>query len=81
MSGRTDDEPDIEIGAFAKAKKLRFDKKPKSEIESFSGSERKNLPDEVEPGVTYRNVVVGWRAAARIRTPDEEDEDEDKPAS
>jgi hypothetical protein len=85
MSGPPDDQPDIEIGAFAKAKKLRFKKAPKTEIEfegepeieSFSGSERKNLPDKVEPSVTYRDVVVGWRAAAKLRPPDE---DEDKPA-
>jgi hypothetical protein len=31
-----------------------------------SFSERKNLPDEVEPGVTYRDVHVNWRLAAAI---------------
>jgi hypothetical protein len=31
----------------------------------------RNLPDEVEPDVTYRDVRVSWRAAAKIR-PNEE---------
>jgi hypothetical protein len=48
------------------------------EIESDSHSERRNLPDEVEPGVTYRDVEVGWVAEARARIPEEEDEDEDE---
>ena len=37
------------------------------EIETASGSERHNLPEEVEPGVTYRDVRVRWRAAAKAR--------------
>ena len=38
-------------------------------VEGQGGSraERHNLPDEVEPGVTYRDVRAGWRAGARIR--------------
>jgi hypothetical protein len=38
-----------------------------AEIETASGSERHNLPEEVEPGETYRDVRVRWRAAAKIR--------------
>jgi hypothetical protein len=64
------DEPDIEIGAVVKAKRLRFHKKPETEVrvegDGGSGSERENLPDTVEPGVTYRDVEVRWRAAARL---------------
>jgi hypothetical protein len=92
-------EPDIEIGAAVRARKLRFRSKPKTnvefegrtrvrsddriedvELETESGSERRNLPDEVEPGVTYRNVEVGWAARARARIPEEdlEDEEEDR---
>jgi hypothetical protein len=37
------------------------------EPESDSHTERENLPDEVEPGVTYRDVRVRWRAGARLR--------------
>jgi hypothetical protein len=64
---------DVEIGAVAKAKKLRFERKPETEVEfpgsapsSGSHTERKNLPDEVEPGVTYRDVEVRWRARADV---------------
>ncbi len=83
---RLSGEPDIEIGAAVRARRLRFRRKPEVdvefegrsriqsderiedvELESDSESERKNLPDEVEPGVTYRDVKVRWGAAARIR--------------
>jgi hypothetical protein len=85
MSRKPGDRPDIEIGAVVKAKKLRFNSKPKTdiefrgepEIESGSGSKRENLPDEVEPGVTYRDVHVRWGAAARIKPPPEPEEEED----
>jgi hypothetical protein len=100
--------PDVEIGAAAKAKRLRFKRSPETnvevhgelretgrrklrepgerelrdelrswEVETASGSERQNLPDEVEPGVTYRDVSVRWRAAARLRRkPDQPDSNE-----
>ncbi len=66
--------PDVEIGARVKAKRLRFKSKPEVEVDfpggdrsrSGSVSRRKNLPDEVEPGVTYRDVEVDWYAAAEI---------------
>jgi hypothetical protein len=81
-------EPDVEIGAAARAKRLRFNRKPRVEVkaraqtevdprleeeieriggEGTSHTERENLPDEVEPGVTYTDVRVRWRAAARIK--------------
>ena len=78
------EDADIEIGASVKAKRLRFREKPKAhvelhgvlhepegdgELETASGSQRQNLPDEVEPGVTYRDVRVRWRAAARLKDP------------
>jgi hypothetical protein len=84
--------PDIEIGARVKAKKLRFRRKPKTnvefeggtrvrkddrvedvELETDSKTERRNLPEEVEPGVTYRDVEVGWAARARARMPKRRD--------
>ena len=96
-------EPDIEIGAAVKARKLRFRRKPETkvefegrsrvrsderiedvELETESGSERRNLPEEVEPGVTYRDVEVGWAARARAEMPDRledgenEGDDEDR---
>lgn len=75
---------DVEIGASVKAKRLRFREQPKTDVElhgevrapegrgelqTTSGSERRNLPEEVEPGVTYRDVRVRWRAAARLDAP------------
>jgi hypothetical protein len=52
------------------------------ELESDSQSARRNLPDEVEPGVTYRDVEVGWVAGARAvlpeRTEGEEEEEEEE---
>jgi hypothetical protein len=80
-------EADVEVGAVARAKRLRFGRKPETEVrthaqvevhpalrdeiplegEGDSGSVRRNLPEEVEPGVTYRDVEVGWRAGAGVR--------------
>jgi hypothetical protein len=69
------DEPDIEIGAVVRAKRLRFHKRPETDVQvegdGGSGSERHNLPETVEPGVTYRDVTVRWLAAARLDPTDE----------
>ena len=72
--------PDIEIGATAKADRARFKERPDAKVEfhgesvaeSGSGSKRQNLPDEVEPNVTYRDVRIGWSAAAWIDEPQED---------
>ena len=103
---RSQDSPaDVEIGAAARARRLRFRSKPKTEVRTYartwvrpqtgleeiegeasSEGERRNLPDEVEPGVTYRDVEVGWAARARAEMPDRledgeiEGDDEDRPA-
>jgi hypothetical protein len=77
----TDREPDLEMRAAVRAEKLRFQCVPDVEVRAYadspadaeSGSVRENLPDQVEPGVTYRDVRVRWRAAARLRDPDVED--------
>jgi hypothetical protein len=81
-------DPDVEIGAAVRAKKLRFRRKPKVEVttharreidpalaeevriegEAGSQAERENLPDEVEPGVAYRDVRVRWKAGGSIRS-------------
>jgi len=69
---RKTDHPDIEIGARVKAKKLRFKQVPETDVRFSDGSrptsERKNLPDKVEPGVMYRDVEVTWHAQANVRT-------------
>jgi hypothetical protein len=74
------DEPDIQIGALVKAKRLRFKKKPETEVrvegEGGSGSVRENLPEEVEPGVTYRDVRVAWLAAAGLDPNDPENSEQ-----
>jgi hypothetical protein len=65
---------DIELLATVQADKLRFDERPQTEIrffgepghESASGSDRTNLPDRVEPGITYRDVRVDYRLASRL---------------
>jgi hypothetical protein len=72
-------EPDVEMAASVKAKELRFECKPEVRIGAYADapasaehvSERENLPDEVEPGVTYRDVSVRWRLAARLDDPDD----------
>ena len=71
-------EPDVEIAVAVRADEVRFDCKPQVRIGAYANgpasvehvSERENLPDEVEPGVTYRNVAVRWRLAARLQDPD-----------
>jgi hypothetical protein len=69
-----DREPDVEIAASARADEVRFECKPEVRVRAYANapataesvSERENLPDELEPGVTYRNVSVRWRLAARL---------------
>ena len=87
--------PDIQVGAKVRARRVRFLRKPDTnvefdgrtrvrsedriedvELETHSGSERRNLPDEIEPGVTYRDVEIGWTAEAKARIPEDEDADE-----
>ena len=79
------DEPDVVIGASARAHRLRFRAKPRTHVElhgevterarrqeaveTSSGSAREHLPEEVEPGVTYEDVEIRWRAAACLRDP------------
>jgi hypothetical protein len=67
-------EPDVEIAAAVRADEVRFECKPEVRVVAYSDSpasaeslsERENLPDELEAGVTYRNFAVRWRAAARL---------------
>jgi hypothetical protein len=75
----TDREPDCEIAASAHAKEVRFACRPEVRVGAYadtpataeSVSERENLPEEVEPGVTYRDVVVRWRLAAGLADPED----------
>jgi hypothetical protein len=69
--------PDIEISADVKARELRFEKVPETEVrfpgrserESVSATERENLPEEVEPGVTYHDPRVRLRIATAPADP------------
>jgi hypothetical protein len=73
--GKHPHKPDIELTADVKARELRFEEVPETEVrfpghperESASGTERENLPEEVEPGVTYRNPRVRLRIATALR--------------
>lgn len=71
-------EPDVELKVSLRADEVRFECTPHVEVEAYadspatveSHSERENLPDELEPGTTYRDVAVNWRVAARLNEPD-----------
>jgi hypothetical protein len=73
-----DREPDVEIAAAVRADEMRFECKPNVDVRAYadspatakSVSERENLPDELETGVTYRDFAVRWRVAARLKDPD-----------
>lgn len=66
--------PEVDV-EFEGRTRVRSDERIQDvELEVDSHSERRNLPDEVEPGVTYRDVEVGWAARARARMPEEDDE-------
>jgi hypothetical protein len=66
--------PDIEFTADVKAREMRFGKVPETEVQfwgrperaSVSETERKNLPEEVRRGVTYRNFSVRLRIATEL---------------
>ncbi|HLM51927.1 MAG TPA: hypothetical protein VK279_15380 [Solirubrobacteraceae bacterium] len=70
--------PDVEISAAVRADEVRFECKPEVNVTPWadspasaeSVSERENLPDELEPGVTYRDIAVRWRASVRLDDPD-----------
>lgn len=78
--------PDAEVLTRVRAKELRFGRVPETKVsfegepayESSSQVERENLPEEVEPGVTYRDVEVGWAARARAKMPERELEQEEE---
>src|SRR5688572_27555 len=73
-----DREPDVEMSFSVRAEELRFECEPHVDVVACADSpataelqsERENLPDEIEPGATYRNVALRWRAAAWLGDPD-----------
>ena len=72
--------PDIDFSANVKARELRFEEKPETEVRfwgyternSVSANERKNLPEEVQQGVTYRDVDVRLHIASELVATEEE---------
>ena len=64
---------DIDVSTSVRMRTLRLDAVPSTRVwfEGFPDeahslrTERENLPDEVEAGVTYEDVTVRWRARAR----------------
>lgn len=72
---------DVEIGAVARAKRVKFHRVPRTDVRFAAGERdtaesrtvRENLPERVEPGVDYEDVRVAWRAGVEIegRTRDE----------
>lgn len=78
---RPDEIPDVDVFTSVRAKRLRFGAVPDTRLwfegepeeRSSSETERENLPDEVEPEVTYRDVTVRWRARSRLVHPTDPD--------
>jgi hypothetical protein len=79
----SDDEPaDVEVFTGVRTQSLRFGAIPDTEVRfhgepgerSSSRTERKNLPEKVEPGKTYRDVEVRWTARTRIVRPTDADQ-------
>jgi hypothetical protein len=72
-----DREPEVHLSCKVRARELRFERKPAVDIVAFADSpaiaelesERDNLPDDVEPGVVYRDVSVRWRVAVWMGDP------------
>jgi hypothetical protein len=71
-------EPDVEIVASAAADELRFDTQPEVRV-SFPGTgnrdsrqvtRRQNIDTPVQPGKTYRRVLVATRISSRLLDPD-----------
>jgi hypothetical protein len=66
--------PDVELTAEVKSRWLRFGKVPETEVrftgypedESASGTERENLPREVQQDVTYRDSRIRLRSAGLL---------------
>jgi hypothetical protein len=66
--------PDLILRASATADQVRFDSQPQIEVRITGGAtsdtvrvlERRNLPDPIQPGVTYRDVSVVVEIAAHL---------------
>jgi len=68
--------PETKVDFHGDTRVRKDDRIEEVELETDSRSERRNLPEEVEPGVTYRDVEVGWAAQARARMPEDDEVEE-----
>jgi hypothetical protein len=76
-----DEVPDVDVFTSVRAKQLRFGTVPRTRVwfegdpeeRSSSETERENLPEGVEPGVTYRDIAIRWRARSRVVHPADSD--------
>jgi hypothetical protein len=74
-----DREPDIEVRSSVRGRRLRFEAVPDVRIDltgdqadtSTSGSERENLPDRVEPHVTYTDVRIDHAILSWLDPPEQ----------
>ena len=63
------EQPDIEFTASVKARELRFDEVPDTEVHPPAHTERENLPEKVRPehaGTTFRDVSIKVRIANEL---------------
>ena len=66
--------PDVELTAEVASRELRFEEVPETKVrfpgysegQTVSETKRKNLPEEVEEGVTYRDSRIQYRGAAQL---------------
>lgn len=76
LRGIGDEDPaaDVRISASVRARELRFEGEPQVEVriigcelpDSLVRVQRRNLPERIEPGVTYRDVEVGVEIRAGL---------------
>lgn len=78
--------PDVSLTAEAKVRELRFERVPDTETrfwgqrerETESGTKRKNLPEEAERGVVYRDVHIRLKTVAEITGAEQSQEGEER---
>jgi hypothetical protein len=65
----TPENPDVEFTAEVKARELRFEEVPETEVHPPAQTERENLPEKVRPadaGTTFRNISIQVRIANEL---------------
>ena len=66
--------PDFDLSISTRMKSVRFDVVPDVEVRwegtrehrGETWEERENLPEELEPGVTYKDATVRWFASGDV---------------